>query len=218
VKHSGLHRRRLVAGVGALALTAFADPDVPPAGGAPASPPLPGSLLIAAPQMSDPRFAQTVILIAHHDRTGAMGIAVNRPIGWRPLAEILAAIGQDTAGIAGGIRIFAGGPVEPVAGFIVHSPDYRRAGTTEVSSVVAMTSDPAILVDIGHRRGPAKSLVAFGYAGWGPGQLEGELGLGAWTICPGDATLIFDEDRADVWQDALGRATGTQPPAPSAPK
>jgi putative transcriptional regulator len=217
VKHSGLHRRRLLAGVGALALTAFADPNVPPTGSAPDTPPLAGSLLIAAPQMSDPRFARTVILIARHDRTGAMGIAVNRPIGWRPLAEILAAIGQDTAGIAGAIRIFAGGPVQPVAGFIVHSPDYRRTGTTEVSSVVAMTTDPAILVDIGRHRGPAKSLVAFGYAGWGPGQLEGELELGAWTICPGDATLIFDEDRADVWQDALGRAT-EQPPASPAPK
>jgi putative transcriptional regulator len=218
VKRSELHRRRLVAGMGALALTAFADPDVPPAGSLPDAPPFAGSLLVAAPRMNDPRFVQTVILIARHDRTGAMGIAVNRPIGWRPLAEILAAIGQDTAGIAGAIRIFAGGPVQPVAGFIVHSPDYRRAGTTEVSSVVAMTSDPAILVDIGHRRGPAKSLVAFGYAGWGAGQLEGEMDLGAWTICPGDATLIFDEDRADVWQDALGRATGAQPPASRAPK
>ena len=85
------------------------------------------------------------------------------------------------------MRLFAGGPVQPDAGFIVHSADYHRPGTIDIDGRVAMTANPEVLRDIGHHQGPRQSLVAFGYAGWGPGQLEGELALGGWFTVPEDS-------------------------------
>jgi putative transcriptional regulator len=169
-----------------------------------------GQLLIATPAMSDPRFAETVILLVRHDATGAMGIAVNRPVGWRPFAALMRAIGQDATGVTGQVRVFAGGPVQADVGFILHTEDYHRSGTIDIDGKIAMTSSPEILQDMAHRRGPAQSLIAFGYAGWGPGQLESELALRAWAMIPDDPRLVFDEDRADVWNAASQRA-GSQP-------
>jgi putative transcriptional regulator len=167
---------------------------------------LAGQLLVASPNMEDPRFAQSVILMIRHDNGGAMGIIVNRPIGRRPLADLLQAIGQDAAGVTGEAHIFFGGPVQPNLGFIVHSNEYRREGTIDIDGRVAMTSSGEVLRDIGHNQGPAKSLIAFGYAGWAAGQLEGELAQNGWAMTPEDSTLVFGEDRAKVWGDAIERA------------
>jgi putative transcriptional regulator len=98
--------------------------------------------------------------------------------------------------------VFSGGPVEPEVGFVVHSPDYRRPETVVVNDRLSMTSSLDILRDIGAKKGPAKVLVAFGYAGWGPDQLEGEIKVHAWGIAEADPTLVFDEDRDKVWDHA----------------
>src|SRR5947207_3022162 len=90
---------------------------------------LAGQLLIAAPNMGDPRFYQTVVLLVLHDRNGAMGIIINRPLEERPFASLLAALGESTTGVAGSVRIFAGGPVQPELGFVLHSADYHRGET-----------------------------------------------------------------------------------------
>ena len=168
---------------------------------------LTGQLLIASPTMGDPRFAQTVILMVQHDRNGALGIVINRPVGDRPLAVLLEALGEKDAGIAGTVRIFAGGPVQPDIGFVLHSTDYHRADTVEIDGEVAMTSSREILRDIGNQRGPKKSLIAFGYAGWAPGQLEGEIAHGFWFTTPQDAHLVFDDDREELWDRAMKRRT-----------
>jgi putative transcriptional regulator len=105
------------------------------------------------------------------------------------------------------VRIFAGGPVQPEIGFVVHSAEYHRSDTVDIDGRVAMTSSLEILRDIGNHRGPSKSLIAFGYAGWAPGQLEGELAHGFWFTTPQDAKLIFDEDRDEVWDNAMKRRT-----------
>jgi putative transcriptional regulator len=173
----------------------------------PPSTSLAGQLLIAAPSMGDPRFFQTVVLMARHDKNGAFGIVINRPMGERPLASLLEALGENDAGVEGNVRIFAGGPVQRDLGFVVHSADYRRPGTVDIDGRVAVTSNRDILRDIAHRQGPNKSLIAFGYAGWGPGQLEGELALRAWFTAAEDARLIFDEDRDKVWDEAMKRRT-----------
>ena len=173
----------------------------------PAPPSLAGQLLIAAPSMGDPRFFQTVVLMARHDKNGAFGIVINRPMGERPLASLLEALGENDAGVEGNVRIFAGGPVQRDLGFVVHSADYHRPGTVDIDGHVAVTSNRDILRDIAHRQGPKKSLIAFGYAGWGPGQLEGELALRAWFTAAEDARLIFDEDRDKVWDEAMKRRT-----------
>jgi putative transcriptional regulator len=174
---------------------------------APARASLAGQLLVATPSMGDPRFAQTVILMARHDKNGAFGIVINKPLGERPLASLLTALGEKDDGVAGSVRVFAGGPVQPEIGFVVHSADYRRAGTIVVDGRVAVTSTREILRDIARKQGPQKSLLAFGYAGWGPDQLDGEMALRAWFTAQEDVDLVFDLDRAKVWDEAMKRRT-----------
>ena len=178
---------------------------LPAAAQTPTAASLAGQLLVASPSMGDPRFARTVILMVRHDKEGAFGIMVNRPIGERPLAGLLEMLGEKQATVAGTVRIFAGGPVQPEMGFVIHSSDYHRPGTIDVNGRVAMTASREILRDIGSNTGPKQSLIAFGYAGWGPGQLEGELARRDWSIAPGESKLIFDEDREKVWDSALAQ-------------
>jgi len=183
-------------------------------GDAPADPPsvgsLTGQLLVAAPDMADPRFAQTVILMVRHNKDGAFGIVINRPAEERPMAAVLEALGLEDGGdkgtkAEGTIRLYAGGPVDRQMGFVVHSADYHRPETLDIDGKVAVTSSPEVLRDIARHRGPAKSLLAFGYAGWGPGQLEAEMAQRSWFVAPGDPSLIFDEDRQKLWDAAMAR-------------
>jgi putative transcriptional regulator len=166
---------------------------------------LAGQLLVASPDIGDPRFDRTVILVVRHDRSGAIGIIINRPVEEQPLASLMTAIGEPAQGVEGRVLVFAGGPVEPEIGFVLHSVDYHRAETLDIDAQVAMTSTREILSDIAHRKGPAKTLIAFGYSGWGPGQLENELAQHGWFTAPADAKLVFDEDREKVWQEAMAR-------------
>ena len=168
---------------------------------------LAGQLLIAAPTIGDPRFAHTVILMVRHDKEGAFGIVINRPVGERSIAALLEATGHDDADVAGIVRVFAGGPVQPELGFVVHSAEYRRAETVDVDGRVAMTASRQVLLDIGHSQGPEKSIFALGYAGWGPGQLEGELARHNWFTTPEEPKLVFDDDRGNLWEDAMARRT-----------
>jgi putative transcriptional regulator len=168
---------------------------------------LEGQLLIATPTIGDPRFYHAVILVLRDDKGGAFGIVINRPVGERSIASLLRATGASAVGVEGSLQVFAGGPVEPQLGFVVHTADYRRPGTMEVDGHVAMTASPRILNDIGHHRGPQKSLFAFGYAGWGPGQLAGELARHDWFTTPEDPKLVFDADRVGLWREAMARRT-----------
>ena len=166
-----------------------------------------GQLLIAAPTMGDPRFSHAVILMVRHDQDGAFGIVINRPVGERSIAMLLEAAGDTDPDVEGSVRVFAGGPVQPELGFVVHSAEYRRAETLDVDGRVAMTASRQVLRDIGHKRGPEKSLFALGYAGWGPGQLEGELARHNWFTAPEEPKLIFDDDRENLWDEAMARRT-----------
>jgi putative transcriptional regulator len=162
-----------------------------------------GQLLVASPAMEDPRFRKTVIVVVRHDRDGAFGLVVNRPIGERPLADLLGGSGE--RGPAMQVRIFSGGPVQPEIGFVLHGGDYRRPETVDISAHVAMTASREILHDIANSTGPRQWLIAFGYSGWGPGQLESELQRGSWSIAPGDPKLIFEEGRDQVWDEAYSQ-------------
>jgi putative transcriptional regulator len=195
---------------GASMLTIGARP--PPGSSVQLGPPPPadslaGQLLVATPEMRDPRFFHTVILIVQHEQRGALGIVINRPAGLRPIAALLEALGDSGSHAAGEVQIFAGGPVEPGVGLVVHSAEYTRRGTISIDGRVAVTSSLEVLRDLGQGRGPQKSLVAFGYAGWRAGQLEDELVQGAWFTEPEDPKLVFDEDRAKVWDEALKKRT-----------
>jgi putative transcriptional regulator len=168
---------------------------------------LAGQILIASPTLRDPRFDHTVVLMVRHNAGGALGIVLNRPMGERPLASVLDAIGEKTEGVTGSLRIFSGGPVQPEIGFVIHSTDYHRPETIEIDARLAMTSSREILRDIANQHGPQKMLVAFGYAGWAPGQLENELAQRAWFTSAADIRLIFDADRDKLWDDATAHRT-----------
>ena len=205
---SAIGFRRLCLIVAAFVLqTALVRAALPLSDEAPARPSLVGQLLVAAPWMGDPRFERTVILVVEHGPGGAFGIVINKPIGEQPLASVLKALGQKEGDVAGSVRIFSGGPVLPQLGFVVHSADYRRPETTTLTDRLSVTSSVAILRDIGDKRGPAKILVAFGCAGWGPDQLEHEIEKHAWWTAEADPSLVFDEDRDDVWEDARNHST-----------
>ncbi len=166
---------------------------------------LAGQLLIASPDIGDPRFSEAVILMVRHDQSGAFGIIINRPAGELAFADLLKAIGESGTAPAGKVRIFAGGPVELTAGFVLHSSEYHRPETVDIDGRISMTSSPGVLRDIAEARGPKKSLIAFGYAGWGPGQLETELMRHDWYTAAEDPALVFDDDRGLVWKDAMAR-------------
>jgi putative transcriptional regulator len=161
---------------------------------------LAGQFLVATPSMEDQRFARTVILMARHNKDGAFGLIINRPAAERPLSQLLEALGEKGAPVNGTVRLFAGGPVQPELGFVMHSPDYMGPQTLEVDGHVSVTMSLDILKDISAGKGPQKSLILFGYAGWAPGQLEGEIARRSWTTVPADSKLIFDQDRSKLWE------------------
>jgi len=164
-----------------------------------------GQLLIATPALSGPPFEHAVILVAQHNKDGALGIVINQPLGERSITSLLQAFGADARGVTGQVRLFGGGPVDPEVGFVLHSADYHSDNTIDIDGRVALTGGPQILRDIGLGKGPRHSLIAFGYAGWAPLQLDNELREGVWDTVPEDPVLVFDDDRAKVWSDAMAR-------------
>jgi len=163
---------------------------------------LAGQLLIASPDMRDP-FDHAVILMAQHSRDGALGIVINHPIASRPIASLLEALGGDGSGLTGSVPIFLGGPVGPDMAFVIHNADYRHDDTLDIDGRVALSEAADVLRDIALGKGPANSLIALGYAGWAPSQLEDEIARGAWVMAPENPKLVFDDDRANVWTDAM---------------
>jgi len=161
-----------------------------------------GQLLIASPELGDP-FDHAVIMIAQHDRNGALGIVINRPVARRPIATVLAALGVDADGVTDSVLIFLGGPVSPNVAFALHSTEYHGAHTRDIDGRVALSDAAEVLRDIGGGHGPKQSLIAFGFAGWAPQQLNDEIARGAWVAAPENPALVFDTDRAKVWTDAL---------------
>ena len=164
-----------------------------------------GHLLVAKPEMADPRFRQTVIYLVRHDPGGAMGLVVNRPLGDTPLAQLLRQLGLESAGVGGSIRVHWGGPVEGRRGFVLHTPDYTGHGTLVVDGAIALTEDRDIFRALAAGSGPHRSLFTLGYAGWAPGQLEREMERGDWITVTADPDVIFDDDAAGKWQRARAR-------------
>ena len=171
----------------------------------PEYPSLVGRVLIASPAIGDPRFSRTVILMVRHSKDGAFGITINRPLGEHSLAKLLGLFGEGDSTIEGTVRIFAGGPVQPGVCFVVHSADYNRSNSIAVKELASVTPCKDVLGDIGHKVGPQKTLIAFGYAGWSPGQLESELARNDWDTAAADIDLVFAIKREEVWDAAMAR-------------
>ena len=186
----------------ALALTVSGLAFGKPAGGRNAGS-LAGQFLVAAPSMGDPRFSHAVIYMVRHDASGAVGLIVNRPFEDVPISLLLDRLGLAHEGVAGSLRIHYGGPVDPGRVFVLHSAEYRGEGTEVISKGIALTSDPGILRAIGAGAGPRRALLILSYSGWGPGQLEREIGAGAWIAVPASAALAFDDHYDTKWQRAM---------------
>lgn len=168
---------------------------------------LAGKLLIAMPNMTDPRFEKSVVLMVSHDERHAMGVVVNKPLAEVELGDLLEQLEIDPRKGAGGEPVFYGGPVQTDRGLVVHSLDYKTKQTMAVGPDLGVTASKDILVDIGgsaaKRKGPDRYLLAIGHAGWGAGQLESEIALNAWCHSEADAGLIFGGDARDLWNAAL---------------
>jgi putative transcriptional regulator len=176
-----------------------------PEEGAPPASPLAGRLLVAEPDLGDPNFRRTVVLVVGQDGAGTLGLVLNRPFGKAPAAELLRRLGLPDEGAAGDIALGYGGPVQREVGMVVHGPDYALPGTRPVTPELSVTGDPRVLRDMATGKGPRRALAVLGYAGWGPGQLEAELAQGAWFTIPADPGLVFAPDPAGEWAEAVRR-------------
>ena len=173
---------------------------------------LDGQLLIAMPIMSDPRFARSVIYICAHSEDGAMGLVINQRashISFPDLLSKLNIVPSSAEGISDCVRkmsIYVGGPVETGRGFVLHSSDYFvNDSTLPIEDGVCLTATIDILKAIAAGNGPNRSILALGYAGWSPGQLESEIQANGWLNCPADPDLIFAPDIESKYTRALAK-------------
>jgi putative transcriptional regulator len=165
---------------------------------------LDGKLLIAMPAMGDPRFERSLIYMCAHSEDGAMGLIVNKPATELKFADLLEQLNITVSDAAREIRVHLGGPVEHGRGFVLHSHDYESLESTlKVDDRFGMTATTDILEDLSQGDGPENCLLALGYAGWGPGQLEGEIQANGWLTCDATYDLVFAKGDADKWEAAL---------------
>jgi putative transcriptional regulator len=171
---------------------------------------LTGQLLVAMPQMQDPRFARSVVyLCAHSGEAGAMGLVINKTIDSLTIDELYTHLKIEPGSQANMANrpqpVHFGGPVDPGRGFVLHSPDYREDATLGVGDAFAMTATLDILRAMGKGEGPRHALLALGYAGWAPGQLDAEIQANGWLSVAADAELVFEEADDSKWARALAK-------------
>jgi putative transcriptional regulator len=172
---------------------------------------LSGKLLIAMPGMGDPRFEHSVVFLCAHSDDGAMGLIINKPAPDLSFDDLQDQLGIKRSEQSREIRVHFGGPVEHSRGFVLHSADYGGEGATlKVDSQFGMTATLDILQAIAAGEGPAASLLALGYAGWGPGQLESEILRNGGLTCDASADLVFSDQNDGKWTRAL-KTIGVDP-------
>ena len=168
---------------------------------------LTGQVLIAMPQMEDPRFARSVVYMCAHTAEGAMGLVLNKLVENVSFPDLLEQLNIRSGKVEREIRVHFGGPVETGRGFVLHTADYVQDATLMIDKRVALTATVYILKAIADGSGPDHSLMALGYAGWAPGQLEDEIAAGAWHTRLADSHLVFDAPRDTLWRDAIATRT-----------
>lgn len=170
---------------------------------------LSGRILLALPGMFDPRFAQAVIAMCVHDENGALGIGMGRVHDTLRFREVLQEAKIDP-GVAPDAPVHMGGPVEPQRGFVLHSTDWGGHGTIHVGKLWALSFSTDILRAIAEGRGPTHWAFALGYAGWGKGQLEGEMRHHGWHAAGGHPAILFETPAEQRWK-AVWQAEGIDP-------
>ncbi|MEO0752019.1 MAG: YqgE/AlgH family protein [Pseudomonadota bacterium] len=165
-----------------------------------------GKVLIAMPEMGDPRFSMSVIFVCAYSPEGAMGLIINKPTEELRLTNLLEQLEITTTKDARDMSVHFGGPVEHGRGFVLHTYGYHSSlSTLDVNDDFAMTATLDILEDLANGRGPEHAIITLGYAGWGPGQLESEIAQNAWLICDADADLVFNTEDDTKWDAALAK-------------
>ena len=171
---------------------------------------LEGQLLIAMPTMGDPRFERTVIYLCAHSDQGAMGLVVNKLVDHITFEGLLEQLNIE-AQVANDVNVHFGGPVETGRGFVLHSADYFVENSTlPIDENISLTATLEILKAIAAGDGPQNSLLALGYAGWAPGQLESEIHANGWLHCPAMPDVVFDAD-IDAKYDRALKLIGIDP-------
>ncbi len=166
---------------------------------------LSGKLLIAMPNMEDPRFRRTVICVCAHSPSGAMGLVLNKPLERLSFEALLRQVNVEPLPPARTIRLVAGGPVEESRGFVLHSGEWSADGSMPVEGGLGLTASLDILKAIAGGGGPRDCVLALGYAGWGPGQLDAEIQQNAWLSVDADEALLFDAEAGTKWRRALAK-------------
>ena len=164
---------------------------------------LAGQLIIAMPSMTDPRFTKTVIYMCAHNAEGAMGLVINKQIDELTFPDLLEQLEIEPPSPKNAMNVMFGGPVEQARGFVLHSSEYIQEGTMRVNDKVGLTATIDILRDIAEGHGPKDKILALGYAGWGPGQLDVEIKENGWLHVEADDKLVFGEELGDKWEMAM---------------
>jgi putative transcriptional regulator len=166
---------------------------------------LTGQLLVAMPQMSDPRFARTVVYLCAHSSDGAMGLVVNRLIDSLTFGNLLSQLGVEAEGEPADMPVHFGGPVESSRGFVLHTSDYLQDSTLVIDDEIALTATVDVLKAIARGAGPRCRVLALGYAGWAPGQLDAEIQANGWLLVPADLDLVFGIENDSKWRRAIAK-------------
>jgi putative transcriptional regulator len=168
-------------------------------------PSIAGRLLIATGEMKDPRFDEAVIYLVKHDSEGSLGLIINRPIAHGAIDDLLKGFGVEGKGSNREIVIHYGGPVSSRQGFLLHSDDVTLENSIRATDGIVMTSDIKIIEAIALGKGPRQFMLALGYTGWAPGQLEAELKANSWFVISADKSFIFGEDAEQKWRRAMDK-------------
>lgn len=168
-------------------------------------PPLAGNVLIAMPSMGDERFERSVIFLCLHNAQGAMGIVLNRPLEQPSFADLLKQLEVAPTPPARSIELTSGGPMDNARGFVLHTDDWTGENSMRVDPGLALTASLDVLKALAEGGGPREGVLALGYAGWGPGQLDQELQSNTWLLAPSDPALLFDADHATKWRRAMAK-------------
>ena len=164
---------------------------------------LTGKLIISMPSQQDERFYKTVIYMCAHSSEGAMGIIINKKIDYDLYPDLLEQLGIDKPLGNKKLYIRYGGPVETGRGFVLHSDEVIQKETLSIEKGVALTSTSEFFEDLSKGKGPKNSILALGYAGWSPGQIEKEILANSWMTLSTDSNFIFDEEVNNKWSNAF---------------
>ena len=166
---------------------------------------LQGQFLLAMPSMGDPRFLRSVVYMVAHDSEGAMGFIINKRAEGLSLGDILKDMPETVAktGLVN-LPVYVGGPVQNDRGFVLHTSDYEKTQNSLSRELpIALTQSADVLVDAAHGCGPEKMRLFLGYAGWGPGQIEGELQDNAWLVCDANIAEIFTSQSDNLYEKCV---------------